>query len=309
MKIFKQFFTLLFVGIFFTQNIVQATSPQTPDVKMKIEKFVKTFNGMSNQGRIELLKTHLHQRTDIPQNIKQEKINLLSKLTIPELTMVKRGVTFTWQKQVVTITPVKKSIVQINGVEVDIGMGKFTQSLDQLELLFSKRSASFLDLFVSPAYADPILESPGVSLALLALCVGAAFAAEATMLLLLIGVPVATAVLLITELFKGSKKDQIESLCQDLRDEAKSIDNFSINEIMDLKSAISQAQNEIKADEECFSDEKLKTVCDRAESCLTNLNNDLSIILSTVNTNERNITKDQQNSTSKPKVQKDATAQ
>lgn len=310
MKIFNRFCALFLAVIIFTTNLAQAGTIQA-DQWQRVEKIVSVFNRLTPQDKMQLLAAVIRQRTDLTAIEKEQKIKLLASTEAPTLKANKGSVGLTWKEHQVTITPVKGSVVKINGVEVDLGQGKFNQSLQEVEKVLTKKSVSLIDLFIAPAYADAEDEKKfyGVLLGLMVLGVAAIIFPVTTMIGTLIGVPIAFGAAFLAKIFKESSPEEAQEFCREMRKQVRSMDQSSPDEIRNLQQEILEVKTELKGSEDCLEDAKQSSACSKAEDCLLSVESELSQLLTGTVNSSRQSGKDSPDSKTGTKSRSNATDQ
>lgn len=302
MQKFFSYLAFILSVVIQVQSMAWATGSQTLEGKALVAKFVEFYNGLSDKGKVEAFTKMLAKRPEEDRAFIKRSLGDFSKIKFPELVQKAGSIVFTWQKHEVVITPVKGSLFNVNGVQVDAAPGKFSELEKHVDAIFPKKTVKLIDFLMAPAYAGSFwggMVIAGIFGMILGLCM-----APELFVLSAIGTVVAG---FLAHDYK-KQADAFEKLCSDLRQKLSNLPaDASPDKILKAKQEISRTKIDLITDPRCSGGEYY-AVCDRVRECLSSLLSELELYPNAVNEDARESRKEIEKASPKGTPKKDEAA-
>lgn len=273
-------FSFILSFVFLVQSTAWATGAETLEQKAVLHEFVVFYNSLSAPAKKAELKKMLKLRTAEDQKFISKSLGDLSKINLPQLKLVDDALTFTWDKKNITMKPVQGTVMEINGKKIDFAPGKYEMAVDELQAMFSQKSFSLMDLFITPAYAgvDTVVVGAAVTVAGIIAIIAGIYLATIVGLTLVIGgiISFFGGIATMTSNASGDKK--VASLCDTAREKWNELSGGTTAEqLLEIKKALVDAKSKLIGDPACIGgDDERMAICNNVTACLDNLTNEIN---------------------------------
>lgn len=268
-------FALAFV--FMVQSTAWATGEMTPESKMLLQKFVTHYNSLSVEARRDQVKKFLNERPVEDKNFISKTGADFSKLEFPKLELVGDKLSFTLQKNKITMKPFMNGVFEVNGKKIDFSPGKFHQAGDELAQMFTSKQTSVLDYFISSAHANGWFVTGAVGV------VVAGIAAIAALVIGSVGLIIAAGVTALGAIgaFAAGGAENIEDMKKEMQELCNSIkvkvielnESSTPSDVEEVKQALRDAKKEMSKSENCSN---YPERCAAAKACLNDTERELN---------------------------------
>lgn len=174
MKFFSLLIHLLLIVSFLVQGQAQASTILLPNSPEVVKALVQNFNKLSQAERQQQVLSGLSQASENDRAFFAPHVEDLKKIQWPDLQYEDDKFSFVDETTKLTFE-FKNNILKFNGEIIVIAPDELQNAFRKIEKSLQKKSTSVMDLFISPAYALPVVLIALVTVAFAAFILAPAF--------------------------------------------------------------------------------------------------------------------------------------